>query len=155
MYGLICPLNPVILELTFVKTAGLFEIFDEASCRKRAAEKLEQPLDAEPEWLCHLNIVFAIGLQMRKDSPNRNSNAAKILERLEGNGLKRAERFYLAARQIKDPTIEFEDGGMGAAQSLLLMTIYMLAASKRNTAWAFLGTLKCKIEVTHIFTNIS
>jgi hypothetical protein len=145
----------ILLELTFVKTAGLFEIFDEVSFRKRAAETLEQPLDAEPEWLCHLNLVFAIGLQMRKDSPTRNSNAARILERLEGNGLKRAERFYLAARQLKDPTLEFEDGGMGVVQSLLLMTIYMLAASKRNTAWAFLGKLKCKIEVTQIFTNIS
>jgi hypothetical protein len=145
----------ILLELTFVKTAGLFEIFDEVSFRKRAAETLEQPLDAEPEWLCHLNLVFAIGLQMRKDSPTRNSNAARILERLEGNGLKRAERFYLAARQLKDPTLEFEDGGMGVVQSLLLMTIYMLAASKRNTAWAFLGKPKFKIEITHIITNFS
>lgn len=90
-----------MVELTFVKTAGLFEIFDEASFRKRAAETLEQPLDAEPEWLCQLNLVFAIGLQMRKDSPNRRSNAAKILERLEGNGLKRAERFYPLQGSLK------------------------------------------------------
>ena len=138
-------LDPKMFKLTLLKTAGLFEIFDEASFRKRATETLEQPLDAQPEWLCHLNLVFAIGLQMRKDRPTRNSNAARILERLEGNGLKRAERFYLAARQLKDPTLEFEDGGMGVVQSLLLMTIYMLAASKRNTAWAFLGKLKCKI----------
>ena len=76
---------------------------------------------------------------MRQDSPIRNAKAAEVLEQLESNGIKRAERFYLAARQFRDPVIEFEDGGIAVVQSLLLMTIFMLASSKRNGAWGYLG----------------
>lgn len=101
----------------------------------------ENTLDADPQWLCQLNLVFAVGLQMHKESPP-NTKGAKILEKLEGNGVKRAERFYLAARQLRDPTIEFEDGGIVVVQSLLLMSIYMLASSKRNAAWGYLGDLR-------------
>lgn len=103
------------------------------------ADTYERPLDADPGWLSQLNLVFAIGLQMHKDIPIQDAATTHILEMLEANGVKRAERFYLAARRLKDPTTEFEEGGLEVAQSLLLMTIYMLASAKRNTAWAYLG----------------
>lgn len=103
------------------------------------ADTYEHPLDADPGWLCQLNLVFAIGLQMHKDIPIQDTATTRILEMLEANGVRRAERFYLAARRLKDPTTEFVEGGLEVAQSLLLMTIYMLASAKRNTAWAYLG----------------
>ena len=79
---------------------------------------------------------------MRKDSPIRNAKASKILERLESSGVARAEIFYLAARQLSDPTMDFEDGGIVVVQSLLLMAIYLLASAKRNAAWGYMGKLR-------------
>lgn len=80
---------------------------------------------------------------MHRDIPVQDTAATRILEMLEANGVKRAERFYLAARQLKDPTTECVEGGLEVAQSLLLMTIYMLASAKRNAAWAYLGNSMC------------
>jgi hypothetical protein len=76
---------------------------------------------------------------MRRGKPSPFSPEGKILERLEARGVKRAEIFYLTAKELKDPACDLEDGNFGAVQSLLLMTIFMLTAAKRNTAWAFLG----------------
>ena len=134
--------DPIPIELRFVQTAGLFHIFDKELFENRTAETFEHPLDADPKWLCQLNLVFAVGLQMRKDSPIRNAKASKILERLESSGVARAEIFYLAARQLSDPTMDFEDGGIVVVQSLLLMAIYLLASAKRNAAWGYMGKLR-------------
>jgi hypothetical protein len=70
--------------------------------------------------------------------------SVKILDRLERPGVKRAERFYLAARQLSDPAVDFEAGGTGVLQSLLLIILYMLASSKRSSAWGYLGALRCR-----------
>jgi hypothetical protein len=51
----------------------------------------------------------------------------------------RAEIFFLNAKHLRDPVAGLEDGGFASAQSLVLMTVYMLTVSKRNTAWAYLG----------------
>lgn len=80
---------------------------------------------------------------MRNDRATGDNNASKILDRLERPGVNRAERFYLAARQLSDPVVDFEAGGIGVLQSLLLMILYMLASSKRSSAWAYLGRLRC------------
>jgi hypothetical protein len=102
-------------------------------------ETYKNPLDTDPQWLCHLNLVFAIGLQLRKDINAPTPTETSILQRLEGGGIKRADIFYTAAKHLKDPVAGIEDGGIAVVQSLLLMTIYMLASSKRNTSWGYLG----------------
>ena len=131
------------VELTSVQTVGLCDIFDRKSFESKVSETYEQPLDADPQWLCQLNLVFAVGFQMRNDRSGGNDNASKILDRLERPGVKRAERFYLAARQLSDPAADFEAGGIGVLQSLILIIFYMLASSKRSSAWGYLGTLRC------------
>jgi hypothetical protein len=133
-----------MVGLKSAQTAGLCDIFDRHSFEAKVSETFEKPLDADPQWLCQLNLVFAVGFQMRNDLSNGNDNASKILDRLECSGVKRAERFYLAARQLSDPIVHFEGGGIGVLQSLLLIILYMLASSKRSSAWGYLGTLKCQ-----------
>ena len=129
------------VNLTSIQTAGLCDIFDRQSFESMVAETFEHPLDADPQWLCQLNLVFAVGFQMRNDRPIGDDNASRILDRLERPGVKRAERFYLAARQISDPAVDFEAGGIAVLQSLFLIILYMLASSKRSSAWGYLGAL--------------
>jgi len=78
---------------------------------------------------------------MRNDRSTGNDNGCKSLDRLERPGVKRAERFYLAARQLSDPAADFETGGIGGLQSLLLIILYMLASCNRSSAWGYLGML--------------
>ncbi|TVY44118.1 Thiamine repressible genes regulatory protein [Lachnellula occidentalis] len=131
-----------MVDSFFTNTAGLCDIFDRQSFENKVSETFEQPLDADPQWLCQLNLVFAVGFQMRNDRSIRNDNASQTLDRLECPGVKRAERFYLAARQLSDPAVDFEAGGIGVLQSLLLILLYMLASSRRSSAWGYLGRLR-------------
>jgi hypothetical protein len=111
---------------------------------KKVAETYKNPLAAEPQWLCQVNLVFAIGLQLLKGAPEPNSAESKILDRLGARDINRSEIFFLNAKHLNDPICGFEDGGFASIQSLLLMTVYMLTASKRNTAWAYLGKAPLK-----------
>jgi hypothetical protein len=139
------------LALTLWQTTGLFHIFNRAAFKKKLLETYTNPLVAEPHWLCQVNLVFAVGLQLnRSNAPTTSSTSSsapsnlisaemKILDRLGVGGVNRSEIFFLNAKHLNDPICGFEDGGFSSIQSLLLMTIYMLTASKRNTAWAYLG----------------
>lgn len=53
----------------------------------------------------------------------------------------RADIFYLDARNLGDPSSGFEDAGFWSIQALCLMSVYMLAISKRNAAYAYTGKL--------------
>ena len=134
-----CTVLTSTIELKPIQTAGLCDIFDRQSFENKLSETFEQPLDADPQWLCQLNLVFAVGFQMRNDRPIGDDNASRILDRLERPGVKRAERFYLAARQLSDPAAYFEAGGIEVLQSLLLIILYMLASCNRSSAWGYLG----------------
>ena len=122
-----------------LQTAGLFEVFSSANFWAELNNTYENPLRADPQWLCQLNLVFAIGMQLRRDELDPLSKEHGIITRLETDGVNRAESFYLAAKNLNDPAYGLEDGEFQAVQSLLLMTIYMLTAAKRNTAFAYLG----------------
>lgn len=50
----------------------------------------------------------------------------------------RAELFYLDAKHLSDPS-GFEDAGFWSIQALTLMSVYMLAVSRRNAAYAYAG----------------
>jgi hypothetical protein len=51
----------------------------------------------------------------------------------------RAELFYLDAKHLGDPASGFEDAGFWSIQALTLMSIYMLAVSRRNAAYVYGG----------------
>ena len=95
------------------------------------------PLTTDPSWLCLLNLVFAIGLIMA--TPAHGTPSAIVITKLRSDTLDRAEVFYLNAKSLNDPTTGFEDADFWSVQALLLMTLYMLAVSKRNAAYAYFG----------------
>lgn len=72
-------------------------------------------------------------------TPRPGTAEAVAIEKLWNEHIDRAELFYLNAKSLSDPMTGFEDADFWSVQALLLQTIYMLAKSKRNTAFALLG----------------
>lgn len=127
----------VLVDAFFVNTHGLLQIFEHQRFLEDLDRCYSDPLSTEPSWLCLLNLVFAIGLTM--SSPMSGSAEAAIIDKLRSEHLDRAEVFYLNAKSLSDPMTGFEDQDFWSVQALLLMAVYMLAKSKRNTSFALLG----------------
>jgi hypothetical protein len=72
-------------------------------------------------------------------TPSIGSPEAVIIEKLRNDTIDRAEVFYWNAKNLSDPSTGFEDAGFWSVQALTLMTVYMLAVSKRNAAFAYFG----------------
>lgn len=127
----------VLADAFFINTHGLLQVFE----RNRFIEDMEacysDPFQVQPSWLCLLNLVFAIGLTMA--TPLSGSPEALIVDKLRSEHLDRAEVFYLNAKGLNDPMTGLEDQDFWSVQALLLMSVYMLAKTKRNTAFALLG----------------
>jgi hypothetical protein len=127
----------VLVEAFFINTHGLLQVFERDAFLEHLDRCYIDPLSVEPSWLCLLNLVFAIGLTMA--TPLSGSAEALIIEKLRSEHLDRAEVFYLNAKSLNDPMTGLEDQDFWAVQALLLMAVYMLAKSKRNTAFALVG----------------
>lgn len=95
------------------------------------------PLSVDPEWLCLLYLTFAIGLVMA--APMSGTREDAIIQKLRGEQVDRAEVFYSNAKHLGDPAAGFEDAGFWSIQALTLMSVYMLAVSRRNAAYAYYG----------------
>jgi hypothetical protein len=119
------------------QTHGLVQVFDRKAFLSAMDNTYQDPLSVEPSWLCLLNLVFAIGLMLA--TPLAGSPEEALVDKLHNEHADRAEVFYLNAKSLNDPLTGFEDADFWSVQALLLMTIYMLAKSKRNTAFALLG----------------
>lgn len=120
----------VLVDAFFINTHGFLQLFD----RQKFMEELERcysdPLNVDPTWLCLLNLVFAVGLTMA--TPLSGSPDALVVEKLRSEHLDRAEVFYLNAKSLNDPMTGLEDQDFWSVQALLLMSVYMLAKSKRS-----------------------
>jgi hypothetical protein len=127
----------VLVHAFFINTHGILQIFDHQLFMEELDKCYSDPLSTEPSWLCLLNLVFAIGLTMA--TPLSGSEEALIVDKLRSEHLDRAEVFYLNAKSLNDPMTGLEDQDFWAVQALLLMSFYMLAKSKRNSAFALLG----------------
>jgi hypothetical protein len=127
----------VLVDAFFINTHGLLQVFERQNFLERLDSCYSDPLSTDPSWLCILNLVFAIGLTMA--TPLSGSSEALIIDKLRSEHLDRAEVFYLNAKNLNDPMTGFEDQDFWSVQALLLMSVYMLAKSKRNTAFALLG----------------
>jgi hypothetical protein len=108
------------------------------------------PLFVDPSWLCLLHLTFAIGLVLATPSPG--TPEAAIIQKLRADPIDRAETFYRNAKSLSDPSTGFEDADFWSIQALLLMTIYMLAVSKRNAAYAYFGTSIDINKYRHLLT---
>ncbi|KAK0125114.1 hypothetical protein ONS96_008980 [Cadophora gregata f. sp. sojae] len=128
----------VLVDSYFTNINGLIEVCH----RKTFMTSLEQcytdPLSIDPTWLCLLHLVFAIGLVMA--SPTPGSPEDFVIKKLRADrSIDRAEVFYANAKHLSDPFTGFENSGFWSIQALTLMSVYMLAVSKRNAAYAFHG----------------
>ncbi|KAK5257619.1 hypothetical protein LTR16_000026 [Cryomyces antarcticus] len=128
----------VLVDAFFINTHGLVHMFDRQSFLNSVRSCYVDPLSTDPTWLCHLNLVFAIGLMLA--TPRAGTTEAAIIEKLLKDDLDRAEIFYLNAKSLSDPLTGFEDAGFWSIQALFLMAVYMLTKSKRNAAFAAFGT---------------
>lgn len=120
-----------------MQTQGMLEVFDRTAFYSTLEASYSDPLSIDPPWLCLLNLVLAIGLVLAAFAPG--TYESEVIEKLRSDPLDRAEIFYLNAKSLCDPIAGFEDVGFWSIQALLLMTVYMLAVSKRNAAFALFG----------------
>jgi hypothetical protein len=125
------------VDAFFTNTHGLVHVFDHKYFYRALDTTYTDPLSADPNWLCLLNLVFAIGLTLA--TPAQGTPEAAVIEKLRLEHVDRAEVFYLNAKSLNDPMVGLEDADFWSVQALVLMTVFMLAKSKRNTAFALLG----------------
>ncbi|TLD36989.1 fungal-specific transcription factor domain-containing protein [Venturia nashicola] len=127
----------ILADSFFTNTLGMVHVFNRDTFFRAIESTYAEPLSAEPTWLCVLNLVFAIGLMLATPAPG--SHEQEVIDRLQQEHVDRAEVFYLNAKSLNDPINGLEDADFWSVQALLLMTVYMLTKSKRNTAFALLG----------------
>ena len=72
-------------------------------------------------------------------APKPGSPEALIVENLRSRSPDQSEVFYWNARSFHKATTDLEDGNVGSLQALLLMAVYMLYRSKRNTSYSYIG----------------
>jgi hypothetical protein len=115
----------------------MVHVFNREAFFRAIGSTYTDPLAQDPTWLCLLNLVFAIGLMLATPLPG--SREQEVIDKLRSEHADRAEVFYLNAKSLNDPITGLEDADFWSVQALLLMTVYMLTKSKRNTAFALLG----------------
>ncbi|CZS93758.1 uncharacterized protein RCO7_09432 [Rhynchosporium graminicola] len=126
----------VLVDSYFTNINGLIEVCDAKTFMMTLDQCYTDPLKIDPDWLCLLHLIFAIGLVMA--SPIPGSFEDSIIKRLRANpSVDQAEVFYANAKHLNDPSTGFEDSGFWSIQALTLMTVYMLAVSRRNAAYAY------------------
>jgi hypothetical protein len=120
----------------FVNTLGIIHVFDRDRVMDALRQTYDNPLDAEPAWLCQLNLIFAIGLMMA--TPKAGTQEHELFERLNHDS-DRAEKFYQCARSLSDYQSGIGEADFWSVQALLLTTVFMLTKGKRNAAFSTLS----------------
>ena len=115
----------------------MVEVFDEKAFLAKLDKCYSDPLTVDPVFLCHLNLVFAIGLTFATPMPG--TQEAEIIDSLRAKYPDQSEIFLLNAKSINNPVVGFEDANLWSIQALLLMALYMLLKTKRTPAYAYIG----------------
>jgi hypothetical protein len=122
---------------------GLIDVFDRELFLASVESCYTDPLHVDTCTLCLLYLVFAIGLVLA--NPASDTEEAKIIDRMRSDKKTDwAEMFYRSAKLLGDPVSGFEDADLWSVQALVLMSVYTLAISKRNAAYAYYGMLSCQ-----------
>lgn len=87
-------------------------------------------------------------------APFPGSPEAVVIEKLRAERANRAELFFRNAKSLADPVSGFEDADFWSIQALLLMSLYMLAVSKRNACYAYYGENSCLWVITSVKTTL-
>lgn len=127
----------ILVDSFFVNTHALVEVFDERAFLEKMDRCYSDPLSVDHIFLCHLNLVFAIGLSFA--TPESGTREAEIIDSLKANYPDQSEIFFLNAKSINNPVIGFEDADLWSIQALILMALYLLLRSRRNPAFAYIG----------------
>ena len=125
---------------------GMVEVFDEHEFINDLHKCYDDPLSPNQVYLCHLNLVFSIGLSFA--TPEVGSQEARVIDAVRSKYPNQAELFFLHAKSISDPFVGFEDGNLWTIQALLLMALFMVTKAKRNTAAAYIGQSTCLKHIT-------
>ena len=128
----------ILVESYFTNTNGLIEVVNRKSFIMAMDSCYSDPLAVDSPFLCILHLVFAIGLVLATPLPGTREDA--VIRRLRDGQFDRAELFFRSAKCLGDPESGFEDADFWSVQALLLMSVYTLAVSKRNAAYAYYGT---------------
>lgn len=72
-------------------------------------------------------------------TPAPGSHDDSVIKNLQTTTADRAEMFFMNAKCLCDPTSGFEDADFWSVQALLLMSLFKLARTKRNAAYAYHG----------------
>lgn len=117
---------------------GIVEVFDKEEFLASLEFCYTDPLNVDTCTLCLLYLVFAIGLVLA--NPMADTEEAKMIERMRNDEHNDwAEMYYRSAKLLGDPVSGFEDADLWSVQALVLMSVYTLAISKRNAAYAYYG----------------
>ena len=104
------------------------------------------PLTIDHIFLCHLNLVFAIGLTFA--TPEPGTLEAEVLHSMRDKYPDQSEIFYLNAKSFNNPIIGLEDADLWSIQALVLMALYMLLQSRRNPAFAYIGIAPISLDLS-------
>ena len=130
-------------ETNIFQTHGLVEIFDRGVFWRSLKACYTTPWDVHPSTLCLIYMVLAIGLAMA--TPNPGTREDNVIRRLRSNPIDLAEALFRTAKHFGDPLSGFEHADFWSVQAFCLMSIYTLAVSKRNAAYAYYGELSDEI----------
>ena len=112
-------------------------MFEEKAFLEMVDKCYSDPLTIDHIFLCHLNLVFAIGLSFA--TPESGTRESDVIASLRAKYPDQSEVFFLNAKSINNPIIGLEDADLWSIQALLLMALYMLLKTKRNPAFAYIG----------------
>ncbi|CAK7262501.1 hypothetical protein SEPCBS57363_000090 [Sporothrix epigloea] len=127
----------VLIESYFVNTNSLILIFDRREFEAEVLCCYADPLRADNRILCLLNLVMAIGLILSTPEPGTLEYA--IVRPLRDQAYDQAEIFFRSAKCLANPLDNIEESDFWSVQALSLITVYMLAASRRNAAYTYHG----------------
>ena len=117
----------------------MLQVFDEDTFFSALDKCYSDPLTVKPTWLCQLYLVLAIGLCLT--TPKAGSREAQVIDSVRMKRPDQSEVFYFTAKSLSDPFVGFDNASLWSIQALALMALYMLLRTRRNTAFAYTGTL--------------
>ena len=126
-----------LMTYSSVKTCGLVEVLDRKAFENVVAACYDDPLSVDAPSLCLVYLALAIGLVMATSVPDSLEDA--VVKPIRADPVNRAEVFFRSAKSLGDQVSGFEDADFWSVQALSLMSVYMLATSKRNAAYAYCG----------------
>ncbi|KAI0834940.1 fungal-specific transcription factor domain-containing protein [Hypoxylon sp. FL0890] len=128
----------ILVESFFTHTSGFIEVFNKGEFLQSVDEWYKGPLNISQPDICILHLVFAIGLVIAR--PSQGNDEEAVIQNLQSEPANRAELFFRNAKRIYHNSISgFEDADFWSVQALLLVSVYMLAVSRRNASYLYCG----------------